>query len=354
MSTYKVRAGDGRFISMTADEIRRDLIEGSEDAADRGGIPPLEENEIDRLLDLFLDQAGVVGVQIGNQVVSTQDGGDHRINADAGSCGLALAIGRIQELHLHERAFGQDTIELGHIDYSYKAVRPIVAQEQSYVEHALLTTTSPLMYGAMPNLGLYYAPDGPYANPSDLLPAGKVKEALAAQEEASLHAQRDIVYVGTRLADSGLDAMNLDTSGSAGDADFLASLNAAEELKAKRPDLGIEMGMASEFVLGMHGRLSYKGERLAGMYPHDQVRMAEAAGVDVFGPVVNTNTRRSTPWNVARAVCFVKACVQAANIPIHANVGMGVGGIPVLDTPSLDAVSRASVAMVEIARVDGL
>ncbi len=354
MSTYKVRSGDGRFIAMTADEIRRDLIEGAADAADRGHIPTLDDNEIDRLVDLFVDQAGVVGVQMGNQVISTQDGGDHRINADAGSCGLALAIGRIQELQLHERAFGQDTIELGHIDYSYKVVKPIVAQEQAYVENALVATTHPLMYGAMTNLGLYFAPDGPYGNPADLLPAGRIKEALAAQEEAAVHAQRDVVFVGTRLADSGLDIMNLDTSGASGDADFMAALKAAEELKSKVPHLAIEMGMASEFVLGMHGSVTYKGERLAGMYPNDQVRMAEAAGVDVFGPVVNTNTRRSMPWNLARAVCFVKACVETSNIPVHANVGMGVGGIPVLDTPSLDAVSRASVAMVEIARVDGL
>lgn len=354
MTTYRTRSGDGRFVGMTADEIRRDLIEGSEDAADRGTIAPLLDNEIDRLLELFLDPAGVVGVRMGDQVVSTQDGGDHRLNADAGSCGLALALGRIEALHVHERAFCQDTIELGHIDYSYKVVKPIIPQEQAYAERALLTTTAPLMYGAMPNLGLYFAPDGPYPNPSDLLPAGKIGEALEAQEQASVHAQRDMVYVGTRLADSGVDVMNVDTTGSAGDADFLAALNTVEELKAKVPHLAVEMGMASEFVLGLHGGVTYKGERLAGMYPNDQARMAEAAGADVFGPVVNTNTRRSMPWNVARAVCFVKACVEASNIPVHANVGMGVGGIPVLEVPSLDAVSRASVAMVEIARVDGL
>jgi len=354
MPTYRTRTGDGRLVDMTRDEIRQDLIAGSEDAADRGKIPPLTENEIDRLLDLFLDPACVVGVPAGSQVVTTQDAGNQRFDADSGSCGLGLGMGRIEGLHLMERAFAQDTIELGHIDYSYKVIKPIVAQEQAHLERALLSTVAPVFYGAMPNLGLYFAPDGPFGNPSDLLPAGKVKEALEAQEEASAHAQRDMVFVGTRLADSGADALNLDTTGAAGDADFHSALNTVEELKAKRPHLALEVGMASEFVLGMHGGLQYKGERLAGMYPHDQVRMVAEAGGDIFGPVVNTNTGRSMPWNLARSVCFVKACVEAATIPVHANVGMGVGGIPVFDTPAVDAVTRASVAMVEIARVDGL
>jgi dimethylamine--corrinoid protein Co-methyltransferase len=90
------------------------------------------------------------------------------------------------------------------------------------------------------------------------------------------------------------------------------------------------------------------------MYPHQQVKVVEKAGATIFGPVVNTNTSKSFPWNLARAVTFVKACTEAASIPIHVNVGMGVGGIPVFETPPIDAVTRASKAMVEIGRVDGL
>ena len=44
--------------------------------------------------------------------------------------------------------------------------------------------------------------------------------------------------------------------------------------------------------------------------------------------------------------------------PIDADIlkdmGMGVGGIPMLETPPIDAVTRASKAMVEIAGVDGI
>jgi dimethylamine--corrinoid protein Co-methyltransferase len=163
-----------------------------------------------------------------------------------------------------------------------------------------------------------------------------------------------MVFFSSRLAEVGIDGMDFDTSAAAGDAEFLGILQAVEELTTAFPSLGIELGMSSEFVLGLHGGMEYKDKRLAGMYPHEQVKVAEQAGVSIFGPVVNTNTSRSMPWNLARAVTYVKACSEAASIPIHANVGMGVGGVVMCDTPPIDSVSRASVAMVEIGKADGL
>jgi len=69
---------------------------------------------------------------------------------------------------------------------------------------------------------------------------------------------------------------------------------------------------------------------------------------------VNTSTSKSCAWNLARALTFLKPCVETSNIPIHVNMGMGVGAVPVTDHPPVDAVSRASTAMVEILRLDGL
>ena len=127
-----------------------------------------------------------------------------------------------------------------------------------------------------------------------------------------------------------------------------------EKLKEKYPDICIELGMAGEFILGMHSELEYDGVRLAGLYPHDQVKLAQKAGVTIFGPVVKTNTSESCPWNLSRAITFMKACSAAATIPIHVNMGMGVGSVTVNDHPPIDIVSRASKAMVEICRLDGL
>ena len=183
---------------------------------------------------------------------------------------------------------------------------------------------------------------------------GKIKEAQKSYEDSVEHLVADIVSAASAMYESGADGINLDTTGAAGDADFLSALLATEKLKAKYPDMCIQLGMAGEFVLGMHSELTFKGERLAGMYPHQQVKMAEAAGVTIFGPVINTNTNESAPWNLARTITYTKACGEVAQIPIHPNMGMGVGGVTVNDHPPMDIVSRSSKAIVEICRLDGL
>ena len=51
----------------------------------------------------------------------------------------------------------------------------------------------PLIYSTQPNLGLYFRQDGPYPNPSELLPSGKINEAMVAQEEAAEHLKNDLI-----------------------------------------------------------------------------------------------------------------------------------------------------------------
>lgn len=347
------RMGDGQRVEMTEDELMRDFELGTKDAARRGKIDPLSREELEYLLEIFLNPNRIVGVEPGNEVPLTHDIGTLRLMGDQCNSGVGIPVSRVQGIQIHERAFAADTFELGHIDYSFKPVKPVISMEQQEMENALLATVIPLFYGAMPNLGTYYRPDGPFGNPSDLLPLGKIKEARESQEEAVEHATRDMIYIGEKMAAVGADGINFDTTGAAGDADMKATLHAVEYLK-RNTDLTVEVGMAGEFVLGIHGELAYDGVRLAGLYPHQQVKLVEKAGADIFGPVVNTNTGKSMAWNLARAVTFIKACVAVANIPIHVNMGMGVGGSPVFETPPVDSVTRASKAMVEIAKVDGL
>ena len=80
----------------------------------------------------------------------------------------------------------------------------------------------------------------------------------------------------------------------------------------------------------------------------------EQAGATIFGPAVNVNTGRSLAWNTSRALAMAKPCVAAAGIPVHMNVGMGVGGVPMNTVPPVDAVSRVSKASVQVLRLDGL
>jgi len=337
------RLADGSPVRMTPSELRADLEEGAAAGAKRAKVPPLEPDELERLLEIFASNAHFTAVDIGDELVLSCDGSG---NADTGT--------RLDELYSYQSHRGADIIELWHIDYSYKAVKTVMSFEQQVMKNAQLNLVAPLQYGAMPDLGRYSQPDGPIPNWSQLLPLGRIDEARAAQEEAVEHAVHDMVFVAEGMIEAGADGMDFDTSGAAGDADFLATLLAIEEIKRRHPDVGIEIGMASEFVLGMHGELEFHGRRLAGLWPRDQVAVAAEAGATVFGPAVNVNTTRSVAWNVARALAIVKPCVAESPIPVHMNAGMGVGGVPMTAYPPADATSRVARAMREVGRMDGL
>jgi dimethylamine---corrinoid protein Co-methyltransferase len=265
-----------------------------------------------------------------------------------------VSVSKLQSLQIYERMLGADILELAHIDYSFKPVKPIVVFEQPILEQALLLTIPPLFYGAMPNLGLYSQPDGPCPNPGDLLPKGKIAEARASYEEQIELAVNDMVYVAGHMYEAGADGINFDTTGAAGDAEFYATLKAIEILKKKYPAMAVQMGMASEFVLGMHGELTHDGVRLAGLYPHKQLELAQQVGVTIYGPAINIVPTESLAWNIARSVTFTKACTDIARIPVHACVGMGVCGIPLAVSVPVDALTRSTKAHVDICRLDGL
>ena len=244
-------------------------------------------------------------------------------------------------------------VELWQIDYSYKAVKTNVHHEAQWMKIAQMVLTNPVQYGAMPDLGRYSQPDGPIPNWSELLPQGRIDEARAAQEQAAEMLTPDILYVADHLVEAGADGIDLDTTGAAGDCDFLAALRACRALRERYPHLGIEIGMAGEFVIGMHGQVEFDGHRLAGLWPKQQLELVQRAGASIYGPCVNINTGKSTAWNIARAITMIKPCMEIAEIPIHVNVGMGVGGVPTFEYPPADATSRAARAFVDILKIDG-
>jgi dimethylamine--corrinoid protein Co-methyltransferase len=90
------------------------------------------------------------------------------------------------------------------------------------------------------------------------------------------------------------------------------------------------------------------------MYTFDQAKAVETAGADIFGMAVNTVTTKSVQWNLTRAVTYLKATTEAVNIPVHANVGMGVCGVPMMEQPPIDSVTRVSKTLVQIGKADGL
>jgi dimethylamine--corrinoid protein Co-methyltransferase len=337
------RQGDGSRVELGRDELRAELEDGTRAAAARAKVPELTAAELDHLFDILASRSRFTGVDLGDEVVLTYDGtGGHHIGS------------RLDDLRTFEQYLGADSVELYHMDYSFKAVKTVLPSEQQALRNAQCLLTVPLQYGAMPDLGRYSQPDGPVANWSELLPQGRIADARAAQEEAVELAVRDIVAVADGAWEAGADGVDLDTAGAAGDADFLAALRAVREIRQRHPDMSIELGMANEFVLGMHGELEWEGVRLAGLWPKAQMELAARAGATIFGPAVNIVTGRSVPWNLARALTLVKPCADAATIPVHMNVGMGVGGVPMAVRPPADAVCRVSRACVDVLRIDGL
>ena len=348
------RMGDGERLWMDVEDVMDDIQAGTEDAAGRIHVSPLTAEEQQQLLDILAEPSRIVSVNPGEEVVVSDDGCTMSFYSGEDGGGTGSPLSRQQAVLTYERACGADTTSLGHSDYSYKPVKSIINFEANDYYNISQVTTAPFFYGAQPNMGLYFQPDGPCPNAAELMPLGKIEEARRAQEKACEYLADDLEFVGSKLAEVGLEGLNFDTSGSAGDADFLAALKGVERLKAKYPDLPILMGGAGEFILGMHGNIEYNGKKIAGMYTPDQVKAVEKAGANIYGMAVNTVTTESVPWNLARAVTFLKATTDAASIPVHANVGMGVCGVPMMEQPPIDCVTRVSKSLVQIGKADGL
>lgn len=352
MTEFTMRTGTGKPLYMSKEQIRSDLEDGANWAATKAKIPELSANEIDHILDILVRPGRQIGVEQGKEIVLTTDGGTTRY---AGICRYsAMPVSREQAVIIGERFIGFDTFEIGHADYSFRPVKTIAMDEATVIENTELNSVIPVFYGAMPNLGIYFqSQGGKWPSPTDFMNEGKIDEARAVQESAAEDMTNDIVYVAKIFAETGLDGLDIDTTAAAGDADFYGTLKAIEIIK-KETNLALEVGMAGEKVFGLHADLKYDGERLAGMWPHQQGLMVEKAGGDLFGAVINTDTGKSCPWNLARSITFVKEVMKTVSIPVHPNMGMGVGGIPMCEVIPMDVVTRSGVAMVELTNCDGV
>ena len=281
---------------------------------------------------------------MGDELVLSCDGSG---NIDSGT--------RLDELYSYQSHRGADILELYHIDYSYKAIKTVLSFEQQVMKNAQLNLVTPLQYGAMPDLGRYSQPDGPVPNWSELMPLGRIDEARAAQEEAMEHAVRDMVFVAEGMIEAGADGLDFDTAGAAGDADFLAALRAVEEIRGRTPT----SASSSAWRASSCSACTASSSSTAGAWPAcgraTRSRWPPRPASPCSGRPSTSTPRKSVAWNVARALTIVKPCVaRVATIPVHMNVGMGVGGVPMTPYPPADAVARVSRAMREVGRLDGL
>jgi dimethylamine--corrinoid protein Co-methyltransferase len=120
MTTILTRYGDGTPLTMSEKELKQDLAAGTEDAADRGSIPALSKEDLAHLFEIFSLPYSFVSVEPGNEVVLTYDAGTLKIRR------VGVNVDRIQALKIYEKIMGADTMELCHVDYSFKPIKPIV------------------------------------------------------------------------------------------------------------------------------------------------------------------------------------------------------------------------------------
>jgi dimethylamine--corrinoid protein Co-methyltransferase len=347
-----MRVGSGRLIKMTKEQIKDDIEDGTREAAQKAHVSALSSTDIDEITEIMTQPTLTVGLEPGREVVLTTDGSYMKYGGISRYAGVPMS--KEQALWTSERVLGFDTMDLGTADYSIKPVKSIALDEAVELENCQLLSVVPLLYGAMPNLGIYYRSlGGKWDSPVDLLKQGKLDEAKKTQENAAQDLAADITYVGRIMHQAGGDGLNLDTTGAAGDAEFYATLQGVENV-IKETGMPVEVGMSGEMIQGMHMELAYKGKRLAGLWVHEQGRLVAEAGASIFGPAVNTRLGKSFPWNVGYSVTLVKKCVEEVPIPIHVNMGMGVCGIPMVETVPVECASRAARAMITIADVDGI
>lgn len=351
---YHTRMGDGRLVEMTKEELKNDIEEGANKAAEKSRVPDLTEDDKEHLLEIFTTKERMVCIEREDAIVLSTDNAATSIFGNYSEFGgVGVPTNYLISNIMLERAIGNDILMYGFLGGNYKEAHLMATQITMELEAILTNTINPQLYISMPNFGAYYKPDGAFDNVGDLMAEGKIEEGRKVSEEVIPASNKAIKFMADTVNKIGVDCLNLDTTGAAGDAEFLSVLQSTEVVK-KTTDMSVMVGMANQFVLGIHGELEYEGKILAGMQPHEQVKVVQKAGADIFGPVVNTNTKKSTAWNVAKTIAMTKECVKVSDIPIHPNLGMGVGGAPMCEITPVDAVSRAAKAMVEVAGADGI
>ena len=159
----RTRMGDGELVTMSSAEIREDILAGTEVAARKGKVDQLSQTDRETLFEIIAARTRTVSVEPGNEVVVTDDGCSMAFYGGQDSSGVGVPLSRLQAILAYERACAADTTSMGHSDYSFKPIKPIINYETSDYYNASMQTTAPFLYGAQPNMGLIFNPTAPTA-----------------------------------------------------------------------------------------------------------------------------------------------------------------------------------------------
>ena len=79
MAKIRTRFGDGTPVELSESELMQDLETGTAEAAERGNIPVLSEEELQHLFDIFKAPYNFISVEPGNEVILSYDAGTLKI-----------------------------------------------------------------------------------------------------------------------------------------------------------------------------------------------------------------------------------------------------------------------------------
>ena len=94
MKRYRTRMGDGSFVELSESELKAELEQGTNDAADRGKIPPLPPEELQYLFNLYSFPSKFMSVEMGKEVVLSYDAATLKLRR------VGVSTHRIQSLHI--------------------------------------------------------------------------------------------------------------------------------------------------------------------------------------------------------------------------------------------------------------
>ena len=98
------RMGDGHRVFIPKTAVKEDLLKGTKDAAEKGGIPELTSDDLEQLFDIFAEPSRVVSVSPGSEVIVTDDGCSMSFYSAQDSGGVGIPLTRLQAVLTHERA----------------------------------------------------------------------------------------------------------------------------------------------------------------------------------------------------------------------------------------------------------
>jgi hypothetical protein len=137
------RMGDGERVSLSGGEIKDDILAGTYQAAQSAQIPELSTDETEQLFEIMTEPYRIVSVLPGEEVIVTDDGCSMSFYGGQDSSGIGVPLSRMQAILTYERACAADTISMGHSDYSFKPVKPIINLEMNdYYNTSMLTTAT--------------------------------------------------------------------------------------------------------------------------------------------------------------------------------------------------------------------